>query len=133
MTSPDDSSPTAFPPDDVLGEILAPSPATSVLLPARFLNLQALARPRCRPPLPPQVLRPPILGVFHNNPRADGRFIGAGNPLDRVSAERFSPQDLRCDRWLVLSGGGRWLSYSAATAVAPSSTTARAASSSGTP
>ncbi|KAK3153453.1 hypothetical protein QOZ80_2BG0173090 [Eleusine coracana subsp. coracana] len=51
---------------------------------------------------------PPVLGVLHNNPRLDGRFVGTGDPPDRVPAYRFSPPVLCCDRWLVLRGG-RWL------------------------
>jgi hypothetical protein len=36
-----------------------PSPASAILPPARLRRLQALARPRRRPPFPPQLLRTP--------------------------------------------------------------------------
>lgn len=115
MTSPDDGpSPTAFPPDDVLRENLVrlpPQPSSLLRASSVSKHWRALvgdpvflhdyrARHSGRPP--------PILGVFHNNPLAGGRFIGAADLPDRVPAERFSPLHLGCDRWLVLSSG-RWL------------------------
>ncbi|TVU31344.1 hypothetical protein EJB05_23026, partial [Eragrostis curvula] len=114
-TTRDGSSATAlFPPDDVLHEILLRVPPHLSCL----LRVSVVCKLWRSVVVDPSFLRrfrarhggggAPVLGVFHNNPRAGGRFVGAGDPPDRVPAERFSPRDLCCDRWLVL-GGGRWL------------------------
>ncbi|KAL6641629.1 hypothetical protein ACP70R_019810 [Stipagrostis hirtigluma subsp. patula] len=137
MTPRDASSPTAFPPDDVLREILLRlPPQPSFLLRTSFVckhwravvaDPGFLGQHRARH----RAGGAPILGVFHNNPRVGGRFVGAGEQPDRVPAERFSPQDLGCEPATggsssAAAAGG---SSTAATAAASSSTTAPTASS----
>ncbi|KAL6905814.1 hypothetical protein ACP4OV_003415 [Aristida adscensionis] len=108
------TSPPASPPDDVLREILLRLPPQ----PSHLLRTASVCTGWRRLVADPHFLRqyrarhgerPPIAGVFHNNPRVRGRFIAAGDrPADRLPAERFSPRDLGCARWLVL-GRARWL------------------------
>lgn len=93
-------SSTAFQPDDVLREILLRLPPQ----PSSLLRAASVSKHWRAITADPRFLRryrahhggggAPILGVLHNNPRAEGRIVAAGDPPERIPVERFSPLDL---------------------------------------